>query len=144
MNTPLKSVVIRSKAGLTLLELIFAVGVLSIALGIMFSTLINLFSMGQIAEGRTRAAMIMTSVMETVRGMDAETLLVWDPNPIEFEDSNAVVMIEAIGNDGGSVELPAANTLSEFPNPMEVRTTVFWTQTRGRVFSLTASTFVGR
>ena len=133
-----------SAAGLTLIELIFAVGVLAFALGILFSSLITLHSMNQIAEGRTRAAMIMTSVMEDIRGMDFVTLMSYDPNPITFEDANAVVVLEAVANDGSTVELPGAAQEANFPNPVEVRGTVIWTQTRGRAFSLTASTMIGR
>lgn len=133
----------RADSGMTLVELVIAVGVLAVALGMMFSSLISLYSMAQIAEGRTRAAMIMTSVVENMRAMDFETLMAWNPNPIDFEDADAVVVLEAIDMNGDAVELPSQAAAANFPNPMEVRVTVVWTQLRGRVYSFTASTLAG-
>ena len=129
--------------GMTLVELVFAVGVLSVALGIMFSSLVSMYGMGQIAEGRTRAAMIMTSVMDDLRELpDLPTVLAYTPGDIAFEDAEAVVLVEAIANDGSPVPLPAAGNAATFPNPVEVRTTVFWNQVRGRTFSMSGSTLI--
>ena len=128
---------------MTLIELIFAVGVLAVALGFMFSSLVSMYGMGQIAEGRTRAAMIMTSVMDDLREMnDMQTLLAYTPEDNVFEDSGAVVVVEAIASDGSPVALPAAGSAATFPNPLELRTTVFWSQVRGRTFSMSGSTLI--
>lgn len=129
---------------MTLVELVFAVGVLSVALGIMFSSLVSMYSMGQIAEGRTRAAMVMTSVLDDLRDLELVQVLAYNPNPTRFEDSNAVVVLEAIAADGSAVALPAVGSTATFPNPLEVRATVLWTQVRGRTFSMSGSTLIGR
>lgn len=140
----IKEDTLRASEGMTLLELVFAVGILASALGILFSAIISFYSLNQIAEGRARSAMIMASIMETIRGMDFATLMAFNPNPIEAENANVFVVLEALNNDGEAVELPAPAQEANFPNPMEVRATILWTQQRGRVFTLTASTLVRR
>jgi len=135
----------KNNAGMTLVELVLAVGVLAMALGIMFSSIISMYRMGAIAEGRTRAAMVMTSVMEDLRTMSFEQVLAHNPNPVSFEDPSVVVQLELFASDGSAVTLPTAPGALTFPNPVEVRATVFWTeQPRERTYSMSGSTLLGR
>lgn len=136
----------KNNAGMTLVELVLAVGVLAMALGIMFSSIISMYRMGAIAEGRTRAAMVMTSVMEDIKNLQQiEQVLAYNPNPVSFEDPSVVVQLELFASDGSAVTLPTAPGALTFPNPVEVRATVFWTeQPRERTYSMSGSTLLGR
>lgn len=130
---------------MTLIELTLAVGVLAMALGVMFSSLISMYRMGEIAEGRTRAAMVMASVLEEIQSLPMEQLLAYNPNPVDGEDNSVVVQLEIFTSSGAAVTLPTAPGTLTFPNPMEARATVFWTeQPRGRTFSMSGSTLLAR
>lgn len=136
-------------AGVTLLELMFAAGVLAITLGILFGALVTLNVMGQIAEGRTQASTALAGVLEEVRLLTFDQLIAYIPEPIESAGLDIALLIEVFDADGDPLPLPLApggggNPISSLPNPVEVRATALWSRGGGRIFSSTASTFHGR
>ena len=140
----------RGDAGLTLIELMVASGALAVALGIMFGSLVTLNVMGQVAEGRTRASTLLAGVLEEVRTLSYQQMLVYTPNPIECEGLEVGVLLEAFDSDGMAISLPvqtdtsASGTLPDLPNPLEVRATVLWSRGDGRTYAVSSSTFHGR
>ena len=49
------------RAGFTLLELMFAAGVLATALAILFGSLVTMYTLGEVNEGRTKASNHLSS-----------------------------------------------------------------------------------
>ena len=151
-----KDIVNPSKDGFTLLELVFAVGVLSLALVITFGSLTGITKMGQVNEGRTRAVALMSSMQEQLRHMQRQQVLTFDPDPVEQDGYEFAYQIEAYSTAGAAVTVPSAGaSLANFPNPMEVRVTVVWrapweqtgdngdTTTTAPLYSIHSVTFVG-
>lgn len=138
----------RSNSGITLLELMFAGGVLAITLSILFGALIALSGVGEIAEGRTRASATLSSVLEEVRSLSYDEVLVHTPAPVPSAGMEMAVLLEAFTEEGDPVLLPltvgTGVSASSLPNPLEVRATVLWSWRSGRIFSASSSTFYGR
>lgn len=137
----------RNDAGLTLIELTFAAGVLAVALSVMMGALLSLTVMGDVAEGRTRAVTALAGVIEEIHRVGPE-MLAQTPEPVESNGYVMAVMIEAIDTDGIAMELPLAvdangNPSATLPNPVEIQVTVMWEGVRGRVFSARSTTMMG-
>lgn len=136
-----------SNAGVTLIELMFAAGVLSVALGILFGALLTLYVMGRVAEGRGHAAMALAGTIEEVRNLSHEQLLQYSPEPITFEGLEIGVFFEAVTEDGELLPLPldaSAGEPAALPVPTELRATALWSGIDGRVFSASVSMVHGR
>lgn len=137
-----------SETGLTMIELVIAAGILAIALGILFGSLISINVMGQVADGRSQASTILAGVLEDARRMPFEDLLEYESFPIDVPGMEVAVQLEAVTSNGSRVPLPlpAGSSVSPatLPNPLEIQATLFWTIRGDWVFSLTSSTFHGR
>ncbi len=135
----------RTNAGVTLLELMFAAGVMALALSMLFGSLIGINMMGEVAEGRSRASTVMSSVLEEVRASDFNTILAFAPTPIQHPGVTIAVQLEAVDDDGNLTGLPLGENVNvTFPNPTEIKATVVWTTPRGRAYSISSSTMKGR
>ena len=136
----------RNNAGMTLIELVFAAGVLAVALSTMVGALMTLAVMGDVAEGRTRATTALASVMEQVR-VAGPGILTETPAPVECDGQTMAVMMEVFNSDGEPLSVPVSvdndGNLPDLPNPMEVRVTVMWEDKRGRVYSSRSTTMLG-
>ena len=61
-----------------------------------------------------------------------------------------VIVVECYNEDGGAVPLPVSQVGGAdgaqpiLPNPLEVKVTMVWTTDRGRPYSVSATTRVGR
>ncbi len=132
----------RNDAGLTLIEIMFASGVLATAVGIMFGALITLAVTGDIAEGRTRATTGMASVMEGIRASNLD-VLTQTPAPVVVDGHTMAVTLEAVGSDGNPVTLPLESAINNLPNPVEIRVTLIWQDRRGRMYTSRAATMIG-
>lgn len=138
----------KGEGGFTLVEVILAAGALATALGIMFGSLVSINVMGQVAEGRTRAATVLAGVMEEIQMLDYNGMLAYVPQPVSSEDLNVTVVVEAFNAAGSAVALPLQTgtgvNAPSFPNPTEVRATILWSMNDGRIYSLTSTTLCGR
>jgi len=136
----------RNDAGMTLIELVFAAGVLAVALSTMVGALITLTVMGDVAEGRTRAMTALASVIERTRGAGPD-VLTQTPAPVEVDGRVMAVSMEIINTDGTTMTVPVAldneGNMPTLPSPLEVQVTVMWEDVRGRVYSTRASTVLG-
>ena len=135
----------RQDAGVTLLELMFAAGVMALALSMLFGSLIGINLMGEVAEGRTRAAAAMSSVMEELRTSSFDDILDFAPTPIDHPSATFGIQVDAVDDGDNLVTLPLGeNATATFPNPTELQVTVVWTTPQGRVYSISSSTMKGR
>ena len=136
----------RNDAGMTLIELVFAAGVLAVALSTMVGALLTLTVMGDVAEGRTRATTALASVMEQVRATGPQ-VLTETPAPVECDGQTMAVMMEVFNDDGEPLSVPLSvdseGNLPDLPDPMEVRVTVMWEDRRGRLYSSRSTTMLG-
>ena len=137
----------RNDAGVTLIELTFAAGVLATALGIMFSALITLAVMGDVAEGRSRATTAMAGVMEEMRSATPMDVLTTAPAPVTTDGHTMAVMMEVFDTSGDPLVLPLtpdiSGNLPPLPEPMEIRVTLMWEGRRGHTFSTRSATMMG-
>ena len=133
--------------GFTLVELMFAAGTLALALTLLFGSLISINVMGEVNEGRTKASNHLASVLESLRSRSLDQV-VSQEIPIYVEDHVEIaVALEAVNTSGERVSLPVTNVaqaIATLPDPVEVVATAVWTDTRGRMYTSTASTMVGR
>ena len=136
----------KRNSGFTLLEIMFAAGVLAIGLGLLFGSLVSINLLGQVAEGKTMATAYMSSVLEQVRNTPRASLFTFVPQAAPQDPGYTMsVALDAINTSGGTVRLPLANAAAgaALPNPLAVRATVVYTTPRGHMFSITSTTFCG-
>ena len=136
----------RNDAGVTLIELVFAAGVLAVALSTMVGALLTLTVMGDVAEGRTQAMTALASVMEQTRAAGPQALA-QTPVPMEVDGQTMAVSMEIINPNGENMSVPvqldADGNMPTLPDPLEVEVTVMWEDKRGRVYSTRAATILG-
>ena len=131
---------------MTLLELMFASGVLAMGLALLFGSLVSINVLGNISEDRTSAAVQVASVLEHLRTQSYDDLLNYQlpPEPSAPGVKRAIV-VECFDENGGSVPLPLRQTqdgVTETPNlpsPLEVRVTMAWASENGRAWSVQTS-----
>ena len=77
------------RAGFTLLELMFASGVLATALAILFGSLITMYTLSEVNEGRARASNHLSSLLEQVRSLPLNEALTLN---VPLYQENAIQM----------------------------------------------------
>ncbi|MBI2435002.1 MAG: hypothetical protein HYV26_19275 [Candidatus Hydrogenedentes bacterium] len=137
----------KDTAGMTLLELMFAAGVLALALSLLFGSLISINIIGQLSENRTMAASQLASVLEEVRALPIEELMLFAPPEVDGPGVEHQVSLTYFDGGGTEIDLPldAVESIpSDLPNPLEIRATLIWSDDQGRVYSMDAVTQHGR
>lgn len=133
--------------GFTLLEIMFAAGTLALALALLFGSLISVNVIGEINEGRTKASNHLASVLEDLRSRPALDVLSME-YPVYTEDGvDMAVGLETFTTGGETVDIPVGNpqqVLATLPNAVEVRATVVWSDSRGRLYSMSSATICSR
>lgn len=126
-----------SSSGMTLMELMLAVGVLTLTLSYVFGSLLAVAAAGNISEGRAVAAAEATSVLESMQGMSFDTLIACQP-PVRTALRGETVTLQCFKADGTALTLPTTPALlgTPVPSPLQVRCTVAWQDDRGRNLSL--------
>lgn len=137
----------KNNGGFTLLEIMFAAGTLALALSLLFGSLISINVMGEVNEGRTKASNHLSSVLEDLRSRPALSVLEME-YPVYTEDGvDMAVGLETFTTGGETVEIPVNNpqqVLATLPNAFEVRATVVWSDSRGRLYSMSSATICAR
>jgi hypothetical protein len=129
---------LRDDAGVTLLELMFASGILAMALAIIFGSLISVSALGQINENRAVAQQQLATVTEDLRSVPYEELNTYVPpemNKPGYVQQVEVALLDANG-DPVTLPLPTGVTLSSFPNPAEILVTLRWVEDNGRAWEM--------
>ncbi|MBP8129634.1 MAG: type II secretion system protein [Candidatus Hydrogenedentes bacterium] len=136
----------RNDAGMTLIELMFACGILALAFSMIFGSLISMSVLGRVAESRTQAATVLASVMEEIRGIPFDDVLQYTPPDFEGPGVGHSITVECAAAGGSEGEGPAMVALplaadfgGKLTNPLEVRVTITWRETSGHTFRASAS-----
>jgi type II secretory pathway pseudopilin PulG len=136
----------KNNAGMTLIELVFAAGVLAVAISTMVGALLTLTVMGDVAEGRTQATTALAGVMDRTRAA-GPSILTEAPAPLVIDGKTMAISMEIINTSGTNIEVPIAldadGNLPTLPDPLEVMVTIMWEDNRGRVYTTRSATILG-
>lgn len=142
-------------AGMSLVEIMFAMGILATTLSLLFGSLISISLIGRLNEEKAVASTALNSTLEELRGMPLKDLLLYVPETPDKPGVERTVLLECYDDDGAAVEIPMElevdpdsgvllEALPDLPNPLEVKATILWTNEKGHVFQAHATTSVGR
>jgi hypothetical protein len=141
----------KNNAGLTLLELMFASGIVAMALALLFGSLISMRVMGQANEDQVKATAFLGSILEEVNALAFDQLgAITTPTnllgPGKTRNRNIVLAFTVPKSDGSisSYALPYTGDISLIPNPVEVKVTLTWQDEVGRNLQMVTSTMKGR
>ena len=140
---------IKDKSGMTLLEIMFASGLLATAFALLFTCIISLAVLRRAAETRQIAVTHLATIMEEVRDSSYNELLGYVPPQFEGLEEILSVQLECFDETGYPIELPvsaeARSSLNEaLPDPFEVRVTVSWANDSCPPFTMSASALHGK
>jgi hypothetical protein len=130
-----------SNSGMSLLELMLAVGVMTVTLSYVFGSLVAVTTVGGVTEGRGVAAAELTSVLESMQGLSYDALIACQP-PARTVLRGERVTLECFKADGTTtLTLPTTYTLlaTPLPNPLQIRCTVSWQDDPGHNLSINAT-----
>lgn len=141
--------------GMTLIEIMFAMGILAATLSLLFGSLISISIVGRINEDKAVANTALNSTLEELRNKPLQDLLLYTPETPDHPGVERTVQLECYDDDGAAIAIPmdlevdAASgallePLPDLPNPLEVKATLLWTNEKGHVFKTYVTTTVGR
>jgi len=144
-----------NNAGMSLVEVMFAMGILATTLSLLFGSLISISVVGKINEEKAVANTALSSTLEELRGKPLKDLLLYAPDTPDKPGVERSVLLECYDEDGTAIELPMdlavdpdsgalLEALPSLPNPLEVKATLLWTNEKGHVFKAYATTSVSR
>lgn len=134
----------RDEAGMTLLEVMLACGVMAMSLSMLFGAMVSMKTLGDVERDTTRATLMVANALEQMRNTSASTLMSTNMTLTDGPGVRRTIQLK-VSNSGGSwITLPSATSIGSLPNPLEVQATLVWEDERGRVFSRAASTKVPR
>ncbi|MDQ1257073.1 MAG: Type secretion system protein, partial [Candidatus Hydrogenedentes bacterium] len=100
---------VKGEAGFTLLELLFAAGVLAIGLSMLFGSVMSVSAVGRLAEDRQLALMHVSAILEEMRLMPFSILMTYEP-PEFCGLTNEMIEIVCYDSSGGEIPLPIDTT----------------------------------
>ncbi len=144
-----------NNSGMTLIEIMFAMGILATTLSLLFGSLISISVVSRLNEEKAVANTTLNSTLEELRGKPLKDLLFFVPETPEMPGVERTVSLECYDDDGTVLALPLdleidadsgalLEPLPDLPNPLEVKATLLWTDQKGHVFKTCATTSVGR
>lgn len=135
-----------SEAGMTLLEVTLACGLMSVAFVMIIGSLMSVSNANTVTEDRTVAAAHLSGIMEELHTLPSDQLAAYQPPAQEGLGAQERFSVVAIGSDGSRITFPiaTAQTFSQLPNPFEVQATVTWRDRDGHLQVARGSTMVGR
>jgi type II secretory pathway pseudopilin PulG len=135
---------LKNNAGMTLVEVMLASGVMATALSLLFGSLMSISVIGRISEERVSARAELGSVMEGLNGKTGAQLLAYVKPTLKGPGTNRAIVVQAYQANGTAVNLPfVGQTPPTLPNPVEVKVTYTWTDEKGRINLIRASRMVG-
>lgn len=136
------------ESGMTLIELMFAAGVMAVALSMLFGSLINVSAMGKMTESRSTAAADLATVLEQLENLPTTAdLVAYQPPDFNTMGPLETVKVEILFSDDTTLELPldenalpmGMTDVLDLPNPLLLRCTVSWYSAQGHPMSLRGS-----
>lgn len=136
---------LREDRGVTLLELMFACGIMAMALSLLFGSMVTISLANKVTEDRGIAVTRVASVMEEVRAAGPSVLGYIAPE-LAGAGVAAAMTVQCYNTAGEAIALPVdPDTLaSPLPNPLQVECIAMWYDEKGHAFSLSASQWVYR
>ncbi|MFO7775345.1 MAG: prepilin-type N-terminal cleavage/methylation domain-containing protein [Candidatus Hydrogenedentota bacterium] len=155
MNQPFNSNSTKAKrrndAGMTLIELMIAAGIMTVAFVLLFGSIISISTTGQMTEDRALAAAHMGTITEELQGLGWDEFLAYEPPALGGLGTGAQINIELIDTSGanetvlGALPTTHSDLATAFPpNPIEARITVSWLDTKGHQVSTSATALFAR
>jgi len=133
----------KTQKGMTLVELMFAAGILAFVLSMIFTSVIAMGMNREIHTQRLQAESVVNEILDQISRTDSSQILNFRPILPDLPGINGVVQVEAIRPDGAPITLPNSGGNFNLPNPFEVRVTLSWKTTdRGYTITKRASTYV--
>lgn len=133
------------KRGMMLTELLFASGILTLTLVLLFGSIQGLARVREITKGRAAAVAYLNSVLEDVRARSLRDVLSSQPPAPEQLGPDAKVEVSCFDAQGNCLVAPLAPDAdwAKLPQPTEVQARVFWKDFKGRACSVSASVLHG-
>jgi len=128
------------RAGVTLLELAIASGILATALVLLLGGILSISEAHSLTSDRASASLALEGVIEEIHGLTYEELLAYQPAAPRTLGGMATITISCVDAAGEALSTPinVAGLAQPLPNPVEVRIVAQWRDDRGR--PLTAQT----
>lgn len=142
--------VLKPTAGLSLLELTFASGILAMSLSLLFGSLISITLVARLNEDKATANTELLSVLDEVRGMALDDLKEYEAPLLRHPGVERAISLVCYNSKGEQIPLPLSGDNSDaldgpdLPNPLEVEATLLWSNEKGQMFRATASILVAR
>lgn len=134
---------IRENAGIALLEVMFATGIMALTLSMIFGSVISLSDLGSISENRRVASSHLASTLEHIRAWSYDQVVAFAPPAPDAVETVTAVCMDAGGNPAAlPVNISALS--SPLPNPLEVRVTVTRLDAKGHSHVVSGSVLVAR
>ena len=133
-------------AGLSLVELVVAAGVLSIGFTLLAGSLTSIVATGKQTEMRQAALAQTSCVLEELRGMSFDEVVSYEAPDMRGLGDDVAITLECYDASGTAVSLPTddEDVIDALPNPLEVRVTVTWKERAGVYLSKHSSTMIRR
>jgi len=130
----------KNNSGFTLLELMFAGGIMAMSMSLLFGSLIGLSVTGGLTESQAIAVTHLSSVAEELNTMSFTQLAAYAPPTFGNLGSAETIEVRCQDASGAMLTLPVdAATASNLPNPLTVQVVVTWQDQRGYTFTKTAT-----
>lgn len=135
-----------SQAGMTLVELMLACGVVAVSLSLLFGAMTGFGNVGTLSSDRSQAMVALAGTVEQLRFMDYSKVLTFEPEKMETgPGASRALTIEYFDASGDAHTLPVEGTPpTNLPNPLELRARMVWQDKAGRAYTAVVSTKVPR
>lgn len=132
----------KQERGMTLVELMFAAGILAFVLSMVFTSVVGVGMNREIHTEQLLAESVVNEILDQISTMDRSQLLTFRPEVNVVPGANPILTIEAIGSNGTPIPLPTNAPNISLPNPVEVRVTLTWESSSGITITKRGSTYV--
>lgn len=137
----------RSNTGLTLIELLFACGIIASTLTVIFTALIGMGMIQKNNASRLEAVDTLSSVLEEINNTAFTEVLGYVAPEFEVPGVARTIEVALLKTDGTPVKIPMIVSdfkTAEWPNIVEVQVTLKWQEQDGRVYQIKGSTTKGQ
>jgi hypothetical protein len=124
----------RGCEGMTLIEILFALGVIAVTIVMMLTSLVGMSDLRDLSGQRTTSAVHMDTIIEEVKALDWVDLFAYSLPAFTGLGGNEQVEVGYLDSEGQFVPLPLeeGEPPDSLPNPLEVQIRVRWSDVRGR------------
>jgi hypothetical protein len=125
------------------MEIMIAASIMGMAFLYLFGSIGSIADLGSSTQKRAIAQSQLSSILETVRTLSYAQLKAYTAPTVQGLGATATARVDCYTAAGAPLTLPVA-LITVFPNPVEVRVTITWRDSRGRTNSLSESSLFRR